>query len=63
MRIARGGQRDGSGRKPLASGEQSVTMQFRVPVAVKAEIMDRGGSEWIRQLVMLALRKPLSDRE
>jgi hypothetical protein len=62
MRV-RGGQREGSGRKPLAAGEQSVTMQFRVPAEVKAEIMDRGGSEWIRQLVMLALRKSLADRK
>ncbi len=61
--MKRGGVRDGSGRKPLVAGEQSVTMQFRVPMEVKAEIMDRGGSEWIRQLVMLALRKPSTDRE
>lgn len=51
----RGGKREGSGRKPLDSAADSLIVGFRASPALKQEITNRGGSEWLRSVVIRAI--------
>jgi hypothetical protein len=52
-----GGKREGSGRKPLTlDGEPMVVITARVRPDQKEGVAARGGSEWLRQAIDLAIK-------
>lgn len=50
-----GGKREGSGRTPVGTEGVSPIVAFRASAELKAEITKRGGSEWVRQVVVRAI--------
>lgn len=56
-KAVKGGKREGSGRKPLDSDDSTAMMAFRVTRKLKDEITNRGGSEWLRQVVTRAIQE------
>lgn len=47
----RGGSRKGAGRKPLAAGEETVTVSIRVTVAQREKLERLGGAKWVRDRI------------
>ena len=44
----RGGPGRGQGRKPVAEGEQTVTVSLRMTEAQREKLARLGGAEWVR---------------
>lgn len=47
----RGGPGRGQGRKPLANGEETVTVSLRVTVAQREKLDRLGGAKWVRDRI------------
>lgn len=47
----RGGPGRGQGRKPVAEGEQTVTVSLRMTVAQRDKLATLGGALWVRQRI------------
>lgn len=47
----RGGPGRGQGRKPLAAGEETVTVSLRVTVAQREKLERLGGAKWVRDRI------------
>ncbi len=47
----RGGPGRGQGRKPVAEGEQTVTVSLRMTEAQREKMQKLGGAEWVRQKI------------
>jgi len=47
----RGGPGRGQGRKPVAEGEQTVTVSLRMTEAQREKLQRLGGAEWVRQKI------------
>ena len=45
----RGGPGRGQGRKPVAEGQQTVTVSLRMTTAQREKLARLGGAEWVRQ--------------
>lgn len=48
---ARGGPGRGQGRKPLASGDETVTVSLRVTAAQRKKLERLGGAKWVRDRI------------
>ena len=44
----RGGPGRGQGRKPVAEGQQTVTVSLRMTAAQRDKLARLGGAEWVR---------------
>ncbi len=44
----RGGPGRGQGRKPVAEGQQTVTVSLRMTAAQRDKLARIGGAEWVR---------------
>ena len=44
----RGGPGRGQGRKPVADGQQTVTVSLRMTAAQRDKLARLGGAEWVR---------------
>ena len=51
MSSNRGGPGRGQGRKPLATGEETVTVSLRVTVAQREKLDRLGGAKWVRDRI------------
>ena len=49
--MKRGGPGRGQGRKPVAEGEQTVTVSLRMTVAQRDKLATLGGAGWVRQRI------------
>jgi len=47
----RGGPGRGQGRKPVAQGEETVTVSLRVTVAQREKLARLGGAKWVRSAI------------
>lgn len=47
----RGGPGRGQGRKPVAEGQQTVTVSLRMTAAQRDKLARLGGAEWVRQRI------------
>ena len=47
----RGGPGRGQGRKPVAEGQQTVTVSLRMTEAQRDKLALLGGAEWVRQRI------------
>jgi hypothetical protein len=47
----RGGAGRGQGRKPVAEGQQTVTVSLRMTEAQRDKLALLGGAEWVRQRI------------
>jgi len=52
-----GGKREGAGAKRLAPGEATEILKVPLPASVKAEVLEIGGSTWVRDLIYAALAR------
>lgn len=50
-----GGKRESAGRKSVGDENGGVIVAFRTSKAIKDEVTKRGGSEWLRQVVVRAI--------
>lgn len=51
---ARGGAREGAGRKPIAEGVESIVIQIRATPEQRAKFQALGGADWFRRAVTRA---------
>ncbi len=51
MTSNRGGPGRGQGRKPVAEGQQTVTVSLRMTEAQRDKLALLGGAEWVRQRI------------
>lgn len=51
MSKPKGGPGRGQGRKPLAAGEETVTVSLRVTVAQREKLERLGGAKWVRERI------------
>lgn len=49
--VKRGGPGRGQGRKPIAQGEDTVTVSIRLTTSQRAKLADLGGAAWVRQQI------------
>ncbi len=54
MENKRGGPGRGQGRKPVAEGEQTVTVSLRMTKQQREKLQRLGGAEWVRQKISKA---------
>lgn len=47
----RGGPGRGQGRKPVADGQQTVTVSLRMTEAQRDKLALLGGAEWVRKMI------------
>lgn len=51
---SQGGNREGSGRPPIAEGERSVVFTMRMTPSQRSKLESLGGAEWIRKQISAA---------
>lgn len=54
----RGGPGRGQGRKPVAEGQQTVTVSLRMTEAQRDKLARLGGAQWVRQRIDKAKGNP-----
>lgn len=47
----RGGPGRGQGRKPVKTGEETVTVSLRMTVSQRDKLSRLGGAEWVRRKI------------